>query len=312
MKMKGRNTINNLLWVEKYRPNKIEDCILPDAVKQQAQGMVQSGSMPHLLLSGTAGTGKTTLAKCIKEELGSEMIVYNGSSGELNINELREGIEDYASTVNLDGSDKPKIIFIDEADGLSRTIQGALRHAMEQYNVIFILTCNYPEKILPEIHSRCASIPFNFQKEELNPLAQKFAMRVANILESENVKYDPNGIIGVCAEFFPDNRRILNELQRYASINGCIDADIVKSLTSNVKSLFNGIKEKDFDVIRTWVAENNTSNFFDIVYNEYENHLPKEQHIWFIMCMGKGLSVHNTVPNQELNILSTLAEYISA
>lgn len=300
----------NKLWASKYRPQKIAECVLPKAVKQQAQGLVQSGTIPHLLLSGTQGTGKTTLAKCIANEMGSEIIEYNGSSGELNINELRDGIEDFASTVNIDGTKIPKIILIDEADGLSRTIQGALRHSMEKYNVIFILTCNYPEKILPAIHSRCANINFDFPKEERNELAQSFAHRIVHILESENVKYDPDGIINTCVEFFPDNRRILNELQRYSGINGCIDQDIIKNIKSNVSGLFTAINSNDFDGVREYVANNSVTGFFDLAFTEYENFIPKEKQMEFILYLGKGMTVHNTVPNQSLNVLATLAEYM--
>ena len=170
-------SLDKLLWVEKYRPQTIDELILPESIKKQAVQMVASGNITNLIFAGGAGTGKTTLAKAIAAELKADLIIYNGSDGSLNLEELRENIAHFAKTVSLSNSDVPKIVLIDEADGLGWQIQPALRNAMEKYHKScrFILTCNYPEKIISALHSRCATVDFNFSKDDLNLLVKQFA-----------------------------------------------------------------------------------------------------------------------------------------
>lgn len=298
------------LWVEKYRPTTIADCILPESVKAQAQGMVNGGNMTHLMLSGPAGTGKTTLAKAIAAELGCDTIMYNGSDGSLNLDALREDVREFASTVSLKEG-KGKIIIIDEADGLNHLMQPALRNAMERYkSVRFILTCNFPDKIMAPLHSRCASIDYKFDKDELNNLIRQFAKRLVQILDNEGVTYDPEAIKGVCLKFFPDNRKILNELQRYANQNGTIDSGILSELKSNVEELFTAINGKDFNAIKHWIANNNVGSIFNTLYAEGESYIPDNLYPLWVIKLGEAQKYHGIVPNQELNILSCLTEYL--
>jgi DNA polymerase III delta prime subunit len=300
------------IWVEDYRPKTVQECVLPDLVKKQVQGMILSGSMPHLLFTGTAGTGKTSLGKAIANEIGSEFIIYNGSDGSLNIDELREGVSDFAQTVNVDGSDKFKVIIIDEADGLSKSIQDALRNAMEKYSngCRFILTANYPDKISEALQSRCARIDFKFNKDEMNTLVRSFAHRLVHILQMENVQYDPDAIIYMCKEYFPDNRRIINEIQKYVNYNSKLDMGIAENIVQNIESLFDFINTKNYNAIKSWVANNNVSSIFNLMFKEYENYIPKQHQPAFIYCTGVGMRYHNTVPNQELNVLAALVEYM--
>jgi DNA polymerase III delta prime subunit len=302
-----------LLWVEKYRPNTIEECILPKRVKQQAKGMVADGNINHLLLSGPAGTGKTTLAKAICHELNADWLMYNGSDGSLNIEELRENIADHAYTTSLSGRDQTKVILIDEADGLSSLVQGALRNAMEKYsnNCRFILTCNYPDKIITPLHSRCASIDYKFNKTELNDLIRQFARRTVEILEEEEIKYDIAAVKGVVMQYFPDNRKILNELQQYARRTGTIDIEILEDLKSDMEILFKAVLDKNFADTKSWIANHSVGTIFNSLYKQSEKYIPKQNIPLFIMRLGEYQKYHGIVPNQELNVLACLTEFMS-
>ena len=305
--------MSNLLWVDKYRPNTIDACILPDGIKEQAAGMVANGNINHLLLSGPAGTGKTTLALAICSELGADFIMYNGSDGTLNIEELRENVAEFAYTTSLNGKDQPKVIIIDEADGLSALVQGALRNAMEKYsrNCRFILTCNFPDKIIRPLHSRCASIDYKFSKAELTSLVRKFAMRTVEILKIEQISYDVEAIKGVVLKYFPDNRKILNELQQYARRTGTIDDGILEELKADLESLFKSVLGKDFAATKDWVTNHSVGSIFNILYKEGEKRLPAELVPLFIMKLGEYQKYHGIVPSQELNILACLTEFMS-
>lgn len=305
----------NQMWVEKYRPKTIDDCILPEAVKEQARGMIADGGakMPHLLLAGTQGTGKTTLAKAICAELDADWIEYNGSDGSLNIEELRENVRDFASTVSMKGKDQLKVVIIDEADGLNWNIQPALRNAMEKYskNCRFILTCNYLDKIIQPLQSRCATIDFKFEKSEVNGLVQGFARRAYGILKEEKVSCDANALSEVVRMYWPDNRKILNELQRYANQKGCIDEQIIYSMQDSIADLFKAIKDKDFAATKNWVVENAVSSIFNTLYREGEKHLDKSLLPLWIMKLGDYQRYHGVVPNQELNVLCCLTEFMA-
>jgi len=304
--------MDQLLLSEIYRPHKVRDCILPDHVKEKAQSIVDSGNMTHQLFSGGAGTGKTTLGKAIADELECEHIIYNGSDGSLNIEELRVDVADFAQTVNIDGSNKFKIIIIDEADGLSRAMQGALREPMEKYskNCRFILTCNYPEKLINAIHSRCSRIDFKFTPDERNVLIRQFANRVVKIMEQEQIEYTIGGVGLVCKEYFPDNRRILNEIQAYTNRTGKLDDGIVDGLVDNVDKLFDCISKNDYSGVSTWVANNTISSIFDVLFRNMENRIPPSNIMAFVMVMNEGQARHGTVPNQTLNALGTIATYM--
>lgn len=301
------------LWVEKYRPKTIDECILPESVKKQAKGMVASGNLSNLLLCGEAGTGKTTLAKAMCNEYGADFIVYNGSDGSLNLEELRENIADFANTTSLDGKGKLKVVLIDEADGLNHLTQPAMRNAMEKYSKTcrFILTCNYPDKIIPALHSRCATIDYKFEKSEMNNLVRQFAKRVVEILQAEKVTYDVEALKATIVRFFPDNRKILNELQKYANENGTIDEGIVEQLKSNADELFGAIMAKDFAKCKHWLANNSVSSIFNMLYREGEARLPKALLPLWILKLGEYQKYHGVVPNQELNVLAALTEFMA-
>lgn len=301
------------LWVESYRPQTISECILPESVKKQAHGMVDSENLNHLILCGGAGTGKTSLAKAIARETNADTFMFNGSDGTINIEFFREKLDSICSTTSLDGKGKTKVIIIDEADGLSPLIQAAFRNFLEKYSSTcrFIFTCNYPDKIMDAIHSRCATIDYKFDKKELNVLIKQFAMRTVDILKKEHISYDIEALKGVILKFFPDNRKILNELQKYANLNGCIDDGILDELKSNVDELFSAILTKDFPKCKDWLANNSTSSIFNVLYKEGEGRIPANMLPLWILKLGEYQKYHGIVPNQELNILAALTEYMS-
>ena len=305
--------MSNLLWVAKYSPPTIDGCILPESVKAQAKAMVESQNFNHLLLIGPPGTGKTSLAMAMIKELDADYIVYNGSDGSLNLDQLRNNIADFAHTSSLGGRSQHKIIFIDEADGLGHLTQAALRNAMEKYarNCRFILTGNCGDKIIAALHSRCATINYKFEKSELNILVRQFARRTTEILKAEGVTYDVEALKGVILKYFPDNRKILNEMQRYAIQNGTIDAGILAELKSNTDELFDAILVKDFSKTKHWLANNSVGSIFNTLYKEGDNRLPKELLPLWIIKIGEAQRFHNSVPNQELNVLAALTEFMA-
>lgn len=299
------------LWTEKYRPKRISECILPDRLKQEFSNMIESGNLPHLLLTGDSGVGKTTIAKIMCDELNCDFIELNGSNGELNIDKLRDDVTEFVSTVPLQGRSSLKVVLIDEADGLNHNIQPALRNFMEKYkSARFILTANYPDKIMTPLQSRCARVDFKFNKDELTKMIRGFATRLTGILGSEGVEFDNEGIIHVCKTFFPDFRAIINECQRYSNYNGRLDAGIVNLLSDEIQELFSGINNKDFGVLKQWCAEHMTSSIFNTLFKHYDKYIDANNQPMFIMCLGEGMKAHSTVPNQELNLLCTLVNYM--
>jgi len=305
--------VEQLLWTEKYRPSSIDECILPTSVKEQAKGMVGSGNLNNLLLSGSAGTGKTTLAIAMCNMMNADWIMYNGSDGSLNIEALREDISEFAQTTSLKGSSQMKVVIIDEGDGLSAMVQGALRNAMEKYSkgCRFIITCNYPDKIIEPLHSRCAHIDYKFSKEDLNDLVKQFARRCVQILQDNQVSYDVETLKEVIVKYYPDNRKIINELQRYANQNGCIDEGILRELKTNTDMLFDAILKKDFPSTKQWLEDYYTGSIFNILYKEGENRIPPELLPLWIIKIGEAQRYHGHVPNQALNVLAALTSFMA-
>jgi len=302
-----------LLWTEKYRPKTVEDCILPDVIKTTFQEYVKSGHIPNLLLSGSAGVGKTTIAKALCNEVGCDFIVINGSD-ESGIDVLRNKIKNYASSVSLSGG--RKVIIIDEADYLNpNSTQPALRGAIEEFasNCSFIFTCNYKNRIIEPIHSRCAVIEFKIQNGQKAKMASAFFKRVEWILGEEKITYDREVIAALITKHFPDNRRILNELQRY-SASGTIDNGILSNIADiNLAELIKTIKDKDFTSMRKWVTQNLDNDpvriyrkIYDSLYENLKpNSIPNA-----VMILAKYQYQSAFVADQEINLVACLTEFM--
>ncbi len=250
------NDVNEYLWCQKYRPRTVSDTILPKDLKDTFQKFVDDKNVPNLLLSGRAGVGKTTIARAMLDELGADYIVINGSMNG-NIDTLRVDIQNFASTVSFMGG--RKYVILDEADYLNaNSTQPALRNFMEEFskNCGFILTCNFANRIIEPLHSRCSVINFNINAADRPKLAAQFFKRTLGILDTENVEYDQKAVAELINTYFPDWRRVLNELQRYAA-TGKIDAGILRNKGSeSIEQLIVLMKEKRFNDVRKWIAEN--------------------------------------------------------
>ena len=304
---------NEFVWVESYRPQTIEDCILPDGIKDTFTQFLKKGEVPNLLLSGPPGCGKTTVAKALCNELGVDFYVINGSDEGRFLDTVRNNAKNFASTVSLSSTAKHKVIIIDEADNTTPDVQLCLRAFTEEFigNCRFIFTCNYKNKIISPLHSRCAVIDFAIKGKERQELAAKFFNRLRTILEKENVEYDPKVLVELIQKHFPDWRRVLNELQRY-SVSGKIDTGILASF-SNVKTndLFNKLKEKDFPAVRKWVVDNldnDTTVLLRSIYDAIYAHLDGPGIAAAVLIIAKYQYQSGFVADQEINMLACLTE----
>jgi DNA polymerase III delta prime subunit len=299
-----------LLWAEKYRPQKIEDCILPDTIKSTFQEYVNRKEIPNLLLSGTAGVGKTTVAKALCNEVGCDYIIINGSD-ESGIDVLRNKIKNYASSVSLSGG--RKVVIIDEADYLNpNSTQPAMRGAIEEFasNCSFIFTCNYKNRIIDPIHSRCSVIDFKINGSKAK-MAAVFFKRVEWILEQENVTYEKDVVAAVITKHFPDNRRVLNELQRY-SVSGTIDKGILSSVADvQLGDLLKALKEKDFASTRKWVTnnlDNDPTKIYRKLYDGLYEVLKPNSVPQLVLILAKYQYQAAFVADHEINMIACLTE----
>jgi DNA polymerase III delta prime subunit len=307
-------TRNEFLWVEKYRPRKIEDCILPDANKKTFLEFLNNKEIPNLMLAGPAGCGKTTVAKALCEELGVDYYVINGSDEGRFLDTVRNQAKNFASTVSLSATDaKHKVIIIDEADNTTHDVQLLLRANIETFynNCRFIFTCNYKNKIIEPLHSRCAVVEFSIKGKEKTQLAGSFFKRLQNILDDEGIEYDQKVIAELINKHFPDWRRVLNECQRY-SAGGKIDSAILAEFSDvNVNALVNNLKEKNFPEVRKWVVnnlDNDSSVLLRRVYDALYNVLESSSIPAAVLIIAKYQYQIAFVADQEINLLAALTE----
>jgi DNA polymerase III delta prime subunit len=306
--------MQEFLYTEKYRPRKIEDCILSKGLKTAFQTFVANREIPNLLLCGTAGTGKTTVARAMLEEIGADYIVINGSMNG-NIDTLRTEIKNFASTISFTSA--RKYVILDEADYLNpNSTQPALRNFMEEYskNCGFILTCNFKNRIIEPLHSRCSVVEFNISKDERPKIASQFYKRVCSILSQESVEFDPEVVASFVGKHFPDFRRVLNELQRYSAV-GRIDTGLLVNFgDQNIKTLVSCIKAKNFTEVRKWVSENSdidATSLFRALYDQ-ANEIIKQPSIPQLILILADYQYKNAfVADQEINIMACLLEIMS-
>ena len=306
--------METFLWVEIYRPKDIESCVLPKNLKDTLNDFVSEGNVPNLILSGTSGVGKTTAAKVILDEMGSTHMMINGSE-ESGIDVLRTKIKNFASTVSLHGG--RKYIILDEADYLNpQSTQPALRGFMEEFhnNCGFILTCNYKNRLIPPLHSRCSVVDFSIPNSEKQQLAAEFMQRVMAILEYEKVIYDKRVVAEVINKYFPDWRRVLNELQRY-SVSGRIDAGILVDIAEfNIKELMNSMKNKEFTNVRKWVVnnlDNDTVRLFRRIYDSLYDYVDGSSIPHVVVILGEYQYKSAFVADQEINLMACFTEIMA-
>ena len=306
--------MEDFLWVEKYRPKTIDDCVLPDALKQTLSEFISKGDIPNLILSGGPGVGKTTAAKAMLDELGLTYMFINGSE-ESGIDVLRTKIKNFASTVSLHGG--RKYLILDEADYLNpQSTQPALRGFIEEFhkNCGFILTCNYKNRLIPPLHSRCSVVDFTIQKSEKKELADQFFQRVMNILVVEEIKFEPKAVAEVINKFFPDWRRVINELQRY-SVSGRIDAGILVDISEvNIKELMHSMKQKEFTNVRKWIVnniDNDPTRLFRRLYDNLYDYMDGSSIPHIVVILGEYQYKAAFVADQEINMLACLTEIMA-
>jgi len=305
--------MNEFLWVEKYRPKNIEHCILPDDLKNTFKSFVDAGEVPNLLLCGTAGIGKTTVAKALCHELGVDYLVINGSDEGRFLDTVRNTAKQFASTVSLTSSAKHKVIIIDEADNTTHDVQLLLRASIEEFqnNCRFIFTCNFKNKIIQPLHSRTTVIDCNTRGKQKQQIATQFFERCRGILTAENIQFTDAVVAEVVQKFFPDFRRTLNELQRYAA-SGVIDTGILAQISQvRLEKLVGALKNKDFGATRKWIVanlDNDPNTILRTVYDSLYGALAPASIPQAVLIIAKYQYQSAFVADQEINLLAALTE----
>lgn len=305
--------MKDFLWMEEYRPHKIEDCILPDNIKDSFRGFIGKGEIPNLLLSGSAGVGKTTIAKAVCDEIGAPYIVVNGSDEGRFLDTVRSRVKEFASTSSLVSTASHKVVIIDEADNTTQDVQLSLRAAIEEFhsNCRFIFTCNFPNRIIDPLHSRCTVINFKIPEEQVQTIQGKFFVRLGNILKEEQVEYDPRILAQMVQRYYPDWRRLINETQRF-SVNGKLDSSVLVEIKEvNIDNLIDALKGKKYTVVEKWVIDNVSNDPVSIIRKIYDSLSQcmvasfKPQAVMILANYSRDIE---RVPDQELHLLACLTE----
>jgi len=301
------------LWVEKYRPNIVEDCILPDSIKDVFQGFVNQGELPNLLLSGTAGVGKTTIAKALCEEIGASYIVINGSDEGRFLDTVRNRVRQFATTISLTSGASHKVVIIDEADNTTNDVQLSLRTAVEEFhtNCRFIFTCNFINKIIEPLHSRCTVVDFRIKPEQATGLQGQFFTRLKTILDHEQIQYEDKVLAKLTKRYYPDWRRLINECQRYAATGSINSAILVDVADVNLDALLSSLKKKEFTTVKNWVVQhmdNDPSMVMRKIYDSMYGVLKPASIPEAVLIIAKYMKDISIVPDQEVNMLACLTE----
>jgi len=305
--------MSDFIWVEKYRPTTIDECILPKRIKQTFQDFVKKGEIPNMLLSGPPGIGKTTVAKALCHQIGADYYVINGSDEGRFLDTVRNSAKNFASTVSLTSDSKHKVIIIDEADNTTSDVQLLLRASIEEFskNCRFIFTCNYKNKIIEPLHSRCSVVDFSINKRDKPTIAAEFFKRLNFILDEEKIEADKKVLAELINKHFPDWRRVLNELQRY-SISGKIDSGILAAFSDvAVNDLVKNLKSKNFPEVRKWVVsnmDNETSVLLRRIYDSLYDSLVNSSIPAAVLIIAKYQFQIAFVADQEINLLAALTE----
>jgi len=305
--------MSDFIWVEKYRPQTIDECILPENIKKTFSDFLNRGEIPNMLLSGPPGVGKTTVAKALCKQLGADYYVVNGSDEGRFLDTVRNNAKNFASTVSLSSESKHKVIIIDEADNTTPDVQLLLRASIEEFsnNCRFIFTCNYKNKIIEPLHSRCAVIEFSIKGKQKVEIAGLFFKRLQDILDNEKVSYDAKVLAEIINKHFPDWRRVLNECQRY-SVSGKIDSGILATFSDiSVNDLIKNLKEKNFSEVRKWVVtnlDNDTSVLLRRIYDSLNESLVNNSIPAAVLIIAKYQYQVAFVADQEINLLACLTE----
>ena len=299
--------------MEKYRPHIIDDCILPQTIKEVFKGFVKQGELPNLLLSGTAGVGKTTIAKALCDEIGASYIIINGSDEGRFLDTVRNRVRQFATTVSLTSGASHKVVIIDEADNTTNDVQLSLRSAVEEFhsNCRFIFTCNFINKIIEPLHSRCTVVDFRVKNGQSVQLQGQFFERLRGILKKEDVKFEDKVLAKLIRRYYPDWRRLINECQRY-SASGAIDSAILVDVADvNLDSLLSSLKKKDFTTVKNWVVQhmdNDPTMVMRKIYDSLYDVLKPSSIPEAVLVIAKYMNNIPIVPDQEINLLACLTE----